>query len=357
MAVIAYKCPNCRAKIIYNPTKDGVTCEYCASGFTVEELEQMDVMEEGEEREVGKEEEEAIEGSTTELDGMVYQCPSCGSAIVTDASTAASVCYYCQSPIVLSGRVSGDFKPDYVLPFAIDKKKAGEIFVKWIRSKRYVPKDFYEKSKVDKLNGVYFPFTLYQADVDVYLEADAMNRKVRRMGRMEEITELTYRVKRRCNLEMRNIARNVLKKSNKVLVEGVLPYNFEDKKEFSMLYLSGFLAEKRDISDEEIKPQLHTELQTQSVNRLRTQLSGYNQVNVTHSDVNILRDKWEYALLPVWSMTYKGNDGKIYYFSINGQTGKVIGALPVNYPLLLLHSAAIFAGTLLIAILISYFFL
>lgn len=192
MAVVAYKCPNCRAKMVYDPMKAGVSCAYCGSDFSIEELEKLDVIEEGEEREVSKEEEEAVEGSAGELDGMMYNCPSCGSGIVTEASTVAAFCYYCQSPIVLSGRVSGDFKPDYILPFAIDKKKAGKIFAKWIRSKRYVPKAFYEKSKVDKLNGVYFPFALYNADVNAYMEANALDRKVKRFGNREEVTELTF---------------------------------------------------------------------------------------------------------------------------------------------------------------------
>ncbi len=357
MAVVAYKCPNCRAKIVYDPTKAGVSCEYCGSGFTLEELEKQDVMEEGEEREVSAREEEAVEGDSGELDGMMYHCPSCGSAIVTQASTVASICYYCQSPVVLSGRVSGEFKPDYVLPFAIDKKKAGEIFAAWIRSKRYVPKDFYEKSKVEKLNGVYFPFSLYNADVHAFIEADAVKRNVSRMGNKEHITELTYRIKRKCNFQFNNIARNVLKKSNKVLVEGVLPFDFSEKKDFSMLYLSGFLAEKRDVSDEELKPELQNEMRTQSTNRLRGSVHSYSQVNIVNSQVTVLKDSWEYALLPVWSMTYKGNDGKIYYFSINGQSGKIVGELPVNYRLLLMHSGAIFAGITLIGLIISYFFL
>lgn len=357
MAVIAYKCPNCRARMVYDPSKAGVSCEFCGSSFSMEEIQKLDVMEEGQEREVSEEEEMAVEGTSGELDGMMYQCPSCGSSIVTEASTVASFCYYCQSPVVLSGRVSGDFKPNYVLPFAIDKKKAGEIFAKWIKSKRYVPKEFYSKSNVDKLNGVYFPFALYNATVDAAIVADAIEKKVRRIGNQEEITERTYRVKRDCRFEYKNIARNVLQKSNKVLVEGVLPYDFEGKQDFSMLYLSGFLAEKRDIENAEIEPEVKNEMQLTSVNRLRGSVGNYNQVNVIDSKVDVLSDNWEYALLPVWCMTYKGTDGKIYYFSINGQNGKVIGELPVDYKLLWMHTGAIFVGLTLISLIISYFFL
>ncbi|MBP8797688.1 MAG: TFIIB-type zinc ribbon-containing protein, partial [Ruminococcus sp.] len=48
-----------------------------------------------------------------------------------------------------------------------------------------------------------------------------------------------------------------------------------------------------------------------------------------------------YALVPVWVMTYKGKNGKIYYYTINGQNGKVCGELPVDYKKLSLVSALI----------------
>ena len=36
------------------------------------------------------------------------------------------------------------------------------------------------------------------------------------------------------------------------------------------------------------------------------------------------------SLFPVWTLTYPGKDGKVYYYAMNGQTGKLIGDLPVD---------------------------
>ena len=52
-------------------------------------------------------------------------------------------------------------------------------------------------------------------------------------------------------------------------------------------------------------------------------------------------ERWRYALVPVWVMTYKGKNGKIYYYTINGQNGKVCGELPVDYKKLSLVSTLI----------------
>ena len=63
--------------------------------------------------------------------------------VVTDATTAATFCYYCHNPVVLSGKLSGEFLPDYVIPFAMGQKKATGIFLDWIKKKKYIPDDFF----------------------------------------------------------------------------------------------------------------------------------------------------------------------------------------------------------------------
>ena len=90
-------------------------------------------------------------------DAVVYTCPNCGAEIVTDATTAATYCFYCHNPVVLSGRLSGEYMPDFVLPFKISKEQAIEKFLSFARKKRFIPKDFFEKNQVQKMTGVYFP--------------------------------------------------------------------------------------------------------------------------------------------------------------------------------------------------------
>ena len=68
---------------------------------------------------------------------------SCGAQIVTDETTAALFCYYCHNPVVLEEKLAGNFKPDYILPFQIDKKKAQEIFTQWVGRKKFVPDYFF----------------------------------------------------------------------------------------------------------------------------------------------------------------------------------------------------------------------
>ena len=54
----------------------------------------------------------------------------------------------------------------------------------------------------------------------------------------------------------------------------------------------------------------------------------------------------KYTLLPVWTMTYQGKGDKVYFYSMNGQTGSVIGDFPISMPKLLLF-ASILSGIVL----------
>ena len=130
---ISYKCPNCGGELVYAPEKGGFHCPYCSSDFTEEKIKAL--YEQREETEAAK--GQAAEEKAAARDELVqYNCPNCGAVIVTEESTAATFCYYCHNPVVLVGRLSGAEQPQYVLPFAIDRKKALDIFGAWIKKKK-----------------------------------------------------------------------------------------------------------------------------------------------------------------------------------------------------------------------------
>ena len=68
-------------------------------------------------------------------------------------------------------------------------------------------------------------------------------------------------------------------------------------------------------------------------------------------------ERFQYALMPIWTLTYKARDGKIYYFSINGQTGKTCGELPVDQNKLIMLFLKVFIPMLIALLLILGFFL
>ena len=62
-------------------------------------------------------------------------------------------------------------------------------------------------------------------------------------------------------------------------------------------------------------------------------------------------------LLPVWLVTYrnKQDSDTIFYYVMNGQTGKVSGILPISYKRLGLVTGGIFAVTAILLMIGGYF--
>lgn len=332
MAVISYKCPNCDGELVFDPASQKYKCEYCMSSFTQPELEAMKPEAASEQKTGG---ESAAGGQKAAENGqeeaVIYSCPSCGAQVVTDSTTAATFCYYCHNPVVLSGRLSGEFLPDHVIPFAVDREQAQNRFLEYVHKKKFIPRAFFREQQIEKLSGIYFPYWVYECALDSRLEAKGTKVRVWRSGDLEYTETRTYRVERAGTLELSGITKNALQKADHQLAQGVLPYDLSRKKEFHMGYLSGFQAEKRDIEQEFYAAEVGRETEDYGRQMLRDTISGYSSVSEQNHSGKAQWEKWSYLLLPVWALTYKGRDGKMYYYAMNGQNGSVYGELPVDY--------------------------
>lgn len=342
MAAVSFKCPNCDGELIFDPEKQNYKCEYCGSRFSQRELDAMHT-EEGKElqEDAGNEtsaketapgaEETAGTGEPDAGDAVLYSCPSCGAQIATEKTTAATFCYYCHNPVVLSGKLENQYRPDRVIPFAVTREAAEKGFLDYVGKKKFVPKAFFNKKQIESMTGVYFPYWVFGTSSHASMQAEGRKIRTWRTGD-EEFTETKhYRVVREGRTTFSNLTKNALQKANSKLASGVMPYQFDKMVPFQMGYLSGFLAERRDIEQEALRAEAEREFDGYSQNLMRESVKGYNSVSVNNFHADSRHIKAEYALFPVWTVTYKGGDGKVYYYSMNGQTGKVCGELPIAH--------------------------
>lgn len=347
MAAITYKCPNCGGGLIFAPSSQKYHCEYCLSEFSQDELGQM---------QPDQMQPDQMQPEDTPKSAVLYTCPSCGAQIVTDGTTVSTFCYYCHNPVVLSGRLEGEFAPDYVIPFQIDRKRAEEIFSQWVGRKRYVPAAFYNKRQIESMSGVYFPYWLYGCRIDGELDAQGTMLRMWDTAGMRYTETKIYDINRQGTMEVDHVARGGLRKANRQLADGVLPYRMEDKKPFSLGYLSGFLAENRDMEKEQFVTEVQAEVRQFALENLQSQGGSYSSMQIRRREANIREEKWSCALLPVWTLTYNDKArGKIYYFALNGQTGKVCGKLPVDGKKLAMLFLSVFLPMVIILLTGGYF--
>lgn len=226
MAGATFKCPSCGAYLTFDPESQLWKCPFCSSSFAEGELLAKD---EAFHQQAQQEKPE----TTPDGSQVVYRCPSCGSEIVTDETTVATQCYYCHSPVVLQGKLTADMRPDRVLPFTIDKQKAVQTFLDWAKTKKYIPRAFFQQSQVETMSGVYYPHFVARCDLDGSVEGEASNSHVMDSGKYVITTTEHYHVRRDGRFTFRDIMRPALSNANRKLSDGIHPFPLEDAKPFS----------------------------------------------------------------------------------------------------------------------------
>ncbi len=329
-----YICPNCAAGLQFDPKKQGFSCQYCMSFFTPEECRAANAKIAEEQTEEAPKRDEFAENA------QLYSCPSCGAELITDQNTAATECYYCHNPVVLQGRLSGDYRPSKVIPFKIDRAGAHEIFRSWCKKRWFLPKEFTKESQLLHMQGVYVPF--WVANCDIHGQMMATCKKIRSWtsGSYRYTETKEYEVFRDASIQFIGIPADGASKIEDALMEAIEPFNYDDTQDFEMSYLSGFMSDKYDVNKSQVFPRVKNRAINGSDQLLRSSMTGYSSVRVTRSDMHILGTKWQYMLLPVWFMTYQYK-GKQYAFAINGQTGKQAGTPPLHTGKLLAVCAVI----------------
>lgn len=337
MSVITYKCPNCGGELLFDPESQKFKCEYCLSSFEEGELQNPE-----ESTSIGSEPKTKYSSRTQqeEQEAVVYHCPNCGAEIITDATTAATFCFYCHNPVILSGRLDGSLKPDCIIPFSIEKEEAIKRFTEWIGKKKFVPHAFFSKDQIEKISGIYFPYWTFDLQVNGILHASGENVQVWTSGDYRYTERSYYSVLRGGRIRFWDLMKNALKKADFKLSEGVLPFETDKMIPFSMAFLSGFQAEKRDIEIDDLKDEVTHQIYGYTTQLLEETAQEYTSLTDKKYDVTITNSSIQYLLLPVWILTYP-KKGKTYYYAMNGQTGKVCGVLPVNWKKLLLVSGLI----------------
>jgi len=342
---VTYKCPNCDAGLLFNAEKQAFSCEFCLSDFTEEQLLSTASAKRA------KEAEEADGKFNEEVDE--YICQSCGAAIIADKSTVADFCYYCHNPIVLAGKMSGFMRPTKIIPFKFGKDEARDVFLRYAKKKKFLPRDYFSSEQADKITGIYYPF--WVTDADTYACLDTTARKIRtwRMGDYRYTEVSHFKLTRYGHVHFEDITNLAISTEDEAMLEGILPYPKDAYIDFEMPYLHGYFAKKRDIERDALSGEVRGTMHKNASQLLHSTVVGYTSVDSGDVTVNVNHSHWEYALLPIWILTYRrkrGKKDKTYTYAMNGSTGKIYGELPISIPKVLLlfgavalSAAAIFA--------------
>lgn len=173
-----YQCPACTGPLRFDSASGKLCCDYCGSTYDVAQVEALYSEKQAQADKAAEAAEKAAssgpvwgEMETGNLSSRT--CTSCGAELVCGPETAATTCPYCGNPTVLGGQLSGKLKPEYIIPFRMDKKTAIENLKKYYKGKAFLPKAFKESNHIEEIQGVYVPFWLYDGRMEARQKTEA----------------------------------------------------------------------------------------------------------------------------------------------------------------------------------------
>lgn len=326
-----FKCPSCGGAINFDTKSQKMKCPYCNSEFDINNLQSYDEILNCEVKD-----DTFWNSSTTnswksdEASGLkTYICNSCGGEIICDENTAAKSCPFCDNPIVVTEQFVGNLKPDYIIPFKLDKNDAKNALKNHYGNKKLLPRIFKDKNHIDEIKGIYVPFWL--CDAEVYANIHYKGTKTKKWSDTKyNYTETRfYSILRGGNLVFQKIPVNASTTMSNNLMESLEPFDFKNLVDFKTLFLAGYLADKYDIDSNECSTRANVRIKKSTEEVFSKTVENYASLTIESSNLNFKNGYRKYALLPVWLLNTTWN-GEKYVFAMNGQTGKFIGDLPMD---------------------------
>lgn len=329
--LLTYKCPCCGGAIEFNSTSQTMQCPYCDTEFEMETLAAYDEALRREESD--QMDWESVPESTftpEEAQGMrSYTCTSCGGQVVGDASTGATSCPYCSNPVVMTEQFTGDLRPDFIIPFKLDKKAAKEGLARHLSKKRFLPKVFLTENRLEEIRGIYVPFWLFDSEAEANLRFRGTRVRHWQDSQYSYTKTSYYSVVRGGEIAFEGVPVDGSEKMPNDLMESLEPYDMADAVDFQTAYMAGYLADKYDVSAEDSVDRANQRIKSSVETAFSRTATGYTTLVPEQNYVHLKNSRVRYGLYPVWILNsiYKGEK---YTFAMNGQTGKFVGNLPVD---------------------------
>ena len=271
-----------------------------------------------------------------------FACSSCGASLTCDATTAVSACPYCGNTAVVPGTFVETARPDLVVPFKVDKAAATAALTAHYKGKRFLPKDFADANRIEHIQGVYVPFWLYDGTAEGSEAFEARNVRTHRSGD-EEITETDiYSVYRAGEVGFTRVPADASAKMPNGHMDAIEPFDYRSLVPFSLAYMPGYLAERFDEDAEACASRVHGRMRQSREDELRASVRGYDEVRSGFLDAQVRVESVSQALFPVWMLHTRWQDGD-YLFAMDGQTGRLVGDLPVSWGKVVLWFFGLFA--------------
>ena len=280
---------------------------------------------------------------------QIMRCTACGAELAVNGVETSTFCAYCGQATVVSDRVDDYLKPDYIIPFKVTRDDAEKTIRMNLNKGFFVPQGI-KQFEVEKIRGIYVPFWLF----DMHYSDRQFYKYSKKQGK-STVTRYEYF---EAKTDFRKLTLDASLNLNDDSSARLEPYDMRQLKEFDMAYLSGYYSDRFDVGVADITGN--------AVLRAGELFNEQAQKEIKHKTAKLVKSdpdfnvyKTEYALLPAWFLSFKYED-KPYTILVNGQTGKMVGAVPYvkfkAYAIFIIVALLLCALGIAVCTALSYFF-
>ncbi len=298
-----FKCKNCGGNVVYSPERHAMFCPFCES-------------ENSESRQDGGQSDLSV-------------CPNCGGQVPVAEHTSATQCPYCDNYLIFDERVKGQYAPGKIIPFQMGKESCKNLLREKLKKHIFAPTDFLSESKLNGIQGIYVPYWFYDYDTDCGMQAEGTRVRTWRSGDLMHTETSYYNIVRNMEVGFRDIPVDASVQMPDDIMDLVEPFGYDQLEEFQEEYLSGFYAEKYNMTSDLVESRAVKKRDDDVAEMFRPTYSAYSNVRILNQNVQVKSRAASYGLLPVWRYDYQYKD-KLYPFYVNGQTGKIVGTAPLS---------------------------
>ncbi len=295
-----------------------------------------------------------------------FSCPNCGAESKIDPSERSYTCAYCGSSSVLDrpGWRAFQQEPEFVLPFAVTPAEAKKLVANFLKGRWFVPEAVRKAIENGELVGKYLPFWHFAVSANSTWFAEIGEYWYRREsytvvvgGRKQVRTRQVRKVEWwPLHGKFHRFWRGYLVPASESLTQAEVdlagPFWLEGLKRYRADFLAGWQAENATVAREDalaLAEELFRRWQREAILDF---LPGdtYRNFKV---DTALEHLETDLVLVPFYICPYRWGKRQLRIV-INGQTGKVSGAIPRDWKQIVATVLVVMAVLTLLALLMRF---
>jgi hypothetical protein len=269
----------------------------------------------------------------------IVDCPSCGAQTQLEGHVVGARCAFFATPLLLErAHDERRIAPQAMLPFALDRERARQVFQAWVASRWFAP-DALRRTvrEPDGIQGVYTPWWTFDALAICHYEGERGHR--RREPEPHPGATARAGAGQRTVIDWERVSGVVEVRFDDLLVVGSpsVPAHLArvlDGWDLGALQpvtperLAGFTVEVYRQGLEPSFEQARERMEPALENAVRQAIGGDDQ-RVLARDTRLHDIRFKHLLLPVWVGSYRFGK-KAYQVVVNGRSGEVEGERPYS---------------------------